>query len=148
MAINKHKVYIDTSTSGLIIIVDHNLSGTPIVTLTDYDTSQEVYVSFYDPRLSEVKVLDSNSIQFTFASTFKGYAYFYQIEVDTPSALDRLTTLEEKYIELLQSMDLLTNKDQWIQMNTLFQRQIDALDAQTQALQNQVNLLADDVDKL
>jgi len=148
MATQKHKVYIDTTTTGLASIIEHNLSTTPLIFITDYETGQEVYVSFYDPRLSEVKVLDKDNVQITFASSFKGYIYFYKISVDSPSNQDRLTALEEKYIELLESTGNFTNKDQWIQMNTLMSKQLEVLESQVRILQNQVNLISDTVDKL
>jgi len=148
MSLKKHKIFIDTASAGLVSIVEHNLCGTPLVTLTDYDSGQEVYTSLYDPRVAELKVLDKDNVQISFASSFKGYLYLHVLEIDAFTPEERIKLLEEKYLSLLQGMDTLTNKDQWIQMNNLLSQQTDTLENRVHALETTLQFLTDTVGNL
>ncbi len=149
MAVKKAIKYLDTIASGLIIIFEHNLNGTPYTpTLYELDAGKKVYVSIFDPRISEIKTLDDNNIQFTFASTFQGYAELFLSTAEEPTDHDRIIALEEKYLEQFDLIEAKVSKDQWIQMNTLFESQVSSLQDQIDALQSQVNLLSSDVEAL
>lgn len=148
MSSAKYVQYIDTNVSGLVVQVEHNLGGTPLIGLTDYTSGSEVFVSFYDPRIAEIKVLDDNTVQLTFSSAFEGYAIFHHIINDQYSLEDRVKVLEDKYIQLLQTMSNFATKAQWSQMNTLLSKQIELLNSKVDTLQNQVDLLSDAVDSL
>lgn len=148
MAITKSRTFLDTTASGLVIIIEHNLGGTPDLFFTEWTGSQETYVSLFDPRIAEVKTLDSDRIQVTFASAFSGYLELLLVEVDNPSDHARLLALEEKYLKQIALIEDKVSKDQWIQMNTLLSSQITSLQAQIVDLQSQINLLSSDVEAL
>lgn len=148
MAFKKSRTYLDTDASGLVIIVEHNSGGTPDVFLTEWDGSNEVYVSLMDARIAEIKVLDKDNVQFTFASTFKGYAELVYFESESPSQLDRIVSLEDKYLKQFELIEDKVSKSQWTQMNTLLSAQIEGLQGQVANLQSQINSLKSDVDAL
>lgn len=148
MAIKKERVYIDTSVTGLVSLVQHNLGGVPDLFITDYDTGVQKYVSLMDARIAEIKVIDKDTTQLSFASLFTGYVEFLFVEVDKPNDHDRLIELESKYFEQLNLIEDKVSKSQWIQMNTLFSSQIETLQNQIIDLQSQINLLKADVEAL
>lgn len=145
MAVTKSRTYLNTSISGLVIIIEHNLSGTPDLFFTEIDGANEKYVSLMDARIAEVKTLDSDNIQVTFASAFEGFLELLLVEVDNPSDHERLLGLEERYVNQVALLEDKVSKDQWIQMNTLLSSQIEDLQGQINDLQSQVNTLSADV---
>jgi hypothetical protein len=148
MAISKTKVFLDTDVSGLVIPVVHNLGGTPVPVFTELDSGNEVYVPLMDARISEIKTLDVNTVQCTFASTFAGYLELLLVVVDNPSDHQRLLDLEDKYVNQLALTEDKVSKSQWTQMNTLLNAQIESLQTQAASLQSQINLLQSEVDAL
>jgi len=148
MAVTKSRTYVDTSTSGLIIVVEHNLDGTPDLFLTELDSGKEKYVSLYDPRISEIKTLDSDNIQLTFAAPFAGYLELMLVEVDDPSVNERLLALEERYLSMIATIEGRASKDQWIQMNTLIEGQISSLQSQIDNLASELALVRADLNAL
>lgn len=148
MAATIARTYVDTNTSGLVIVVEHNLDGTPDLFLTELDAGKEKYVSLYDPRISEIKTLDSDNLQLTFASSFAGYVNLTLVQPDIPSVQERLGDLEDRYLKMIALIEDKVSKDQWIQMNTLFEAQISSLQTQIDTLNSQVSLLRSDVDAL
>ena len=148
MAITKSRTYLDTTVSGLIIVVEHNLGGTPDLFLTELDAGKEKYVSLYDPRISEIKALDANNTQLTFSSAFAGYLELLLVEVDDPSDGERLNSLEDRYLKMIALIESKASLDQVAQLNTLTQGQITSLQTQIDDLSSQVSLLRSDVDAL
>jgi len=148
MAVTKSRTYLDTGVSGLVIVVEHNLGGTPDLFLTELDAGKEKYVSLYDPRISEIKALDANNTQLTFASAFAGFLELLLVEVDDPSVQERLTSLEDRYLKMISLIESKMSIDQWGQLNTLTEGQITSLQTQIDALSSQVSLLRSDVDAL
>jgi hypothetical protein len=148
MAIYKSRTYLNTSITGLVNIVEHNLGGVPDLFFTEWDGSNEVYVSLMDARIAEVKVLDKDTVQATFAAPFQGYLELLFVEVDNPSDHQRLLNLESKYSKVINLIEDKVSKDQWIQMNTLFSNQITSLQEQVNDLQSQINTLQTDFDSL
>ena len=148
MSTSKQTTYINTAISGLVIPVEHNLEGTPGLTLTEIVAGKEVYVSLMDARIGEIKTLDKNHIQLTFASAFNGYLTMFLIEIDSPNYQERLIDLEGKYISQLALIEGKVGRDQWIQMNTLLSAQNEDLQNQIEDLQSQINLLKATVEAL
>lgn len=148
MAITKSRTYLDTSASGLIFVVEHNLGGVPDLFFTELVAGQQVYVSLMDARIAEVKSLDEDNIQVTFAASFAGYLELLLVEVDDPSDHERLLGLEERYVNQVALLEDKVSKSQWIQMNNLFSAQIEGLQGQVADLQSQINILEADVSTL
>ena len=145
MAVKPSQTYVDTSVSGLVIIVEHNLGGTPDIFITELDAGRHKYVSLYDPRISEIKTLDENSVQLTFASTFAGYIHLNVIEADIPSVQERIAKLEDRYLKLLALIEDKVSSTQWDQINTLTQSQIKSISSQASTLRTDLELLKTDV---
>lgn len=148
MAIKKAEAFLDTNIAGLVIIVEHNLDNIPDIFLTELVLGQQLYVSLMDARIAEIKVLDSDRIQITFASAFIGFIEMLSVDVDNPSDHDRIIRLEQDSVNKLELIESKTSKDQWIQMNTLLSSQITTLQDQVVDLQSQINLLRADLDAL
>lgn len=141
MSIKKHSAFIDTNTLGSIIVIEHNLGGTPLVQLTDYTSGQEVLISLYDSRIGQIKVLNENNLQVTFAGAFRGYIYLYQVDIDNPSDHDRIVHLEERLVSLYGALNKMANRDQWSQMNTYFSQQIADVKTSIEDIRNRVTLI-------
>ena len=148
MAIYKSRTYLNTAVTGLVNVIEHNLGGTPDVFITEWNGTHEVYVSLMDARIAEIKVLDKDTVQITFASAFQGYLELLMVEVDNPSDHQRLLNLESKYTKQINLIEDKVSKTQWIQMNTLLSNQIQSLQEQIADLQSQINTLRTDVDAL
>lgn len=148
MAVTKDKTFVNTAVSGLVIPVEHNLGGTPNLMITELVAGNEVYVSLLDARIAEVKTLDTNIIQVTFASAFEGFIDLHLVTADNPSLHQRVLDLEDRYLSLIPLIESKVSVDQWTQLNNLTQAQIASLQTQINDLSSQLNLLESDVEAL
>lgn len=147
--INRVSTYIDTSVTGSVVQIQHNLHGMVYPYFYTVDTSgYKTAVSLFDSRIAEAKTLDDDTFQVTFASSFEGFLDLLYFDIKTPSQGKRITALE---LETEAIRDLLTgyaNLLQWKQMNTYLEKQIKDQGKLIADLQAQVNTLAKDVSEL
>jgi len=132
------KTFIDTGISGLVNLVNHNLNGTPDIFITEVVAGNEVYVPLMDSRIAEVKNLDPNNFQITFASLFAGYIYFNVIVGDNPSDHNRLLAIEKSYTAQMLLIQSKVAHNQWVAINNLRDQQMKTLQTQIEDLKVRV----------
>lgn len=146
--VRKNSTYVDTNVSGLVVQISHNMNGTAYPSIYELDGGAKVFLSLFDPRIAEVKDLDDDTTQVTFASAFAGYIDLVVFDVSVPSAEDRVKSLEDKYNDLLAMFNKYVTKSTSTQMNNYFDSKIKDLEAKDEDLQTQINTLRTDVDAL
>lgn len=144
--IRRVQTYIDTNTDGLVVQIEHNMNGMVYPEIYTVDLSgAKVFVSLYDPRLAEVKALDANNFQITFASTFAGYLDLLYFDVSVPSESDRITILEKELVKTNDRQTKYTTLTQWKQMNTYNEKKFKDLETDIAELKTLYNQLAQQV---
>lgn len=148
MTAKRQKTYINTNIAGQVIQIEHNLDGTPDIFFTELIGNTEFYISLLDPRIAEIKTLDKNRVQVTFANNFVGYVTLDIVHSDFPSDHERILELEEKYINQFNLIEDKVSKDQWTQMNNLFEANIKALNERIDSLESYVQVIKTELDAL
>ena len=139
MSIRITKTYIDTSISGLVKLIPHNLTGSPAIFFTDIIGGDEGYVPLMDARIAEAKALDPDNFQVTFSSAFAGFLYLQVVEVDTPTDHTRLLDLEDRYVKQVGLIESKVSHNQWTALNALKDAQIKTLQTQIDDLKARVS---------
>jgi hypothetical protein len=146
----KHEEYIDTSSEGNIILVEHNLNTLmPLVALYQpANLSDLKAVSLYDSRISSVESRGPNVTMITFSSAFEGYVQLVDIQNVRTSIIDRIAHLEEVTSLLIQQQKMLTNASQWRQMNTHFESLIVNINNKLVSVDAEISKLKSDIESL
>lgn len=146
--IKRKSTYIDTSLTGLVVLITHNLSGTAYPELYTLDAGHKVFISLYDPRIAEFKNLDDDNVQITFASPFAGYLDVIVYDLSTPSVQDRVVDLEKKYNDMSLNFTKFTPLSSWKQMNNYseskhkdIQTEIDDIKVQMETIRQEIDAL-------
>lgn len=146
----KHEEYIDTSSEGNVILVEHNLNTLmPLVALYQPANLSDLRaVSLYDSRIGSVESRGPNVTMLTFNSAFEGYVQLVDIQNVRTSIVDRIAHLEEITSLLLQQQKQLTNASQWRQMNTHFESMIVSINNKLAAVDVEISKLKSDIESL
>ena len=145
---DRSQTYIDTNTDGLVVQIQHNLGQMVYPWLWELDSGAKVFVPLFDSRIAELKALDDNVFQVTFASAYEGYLDLIAYDLSTPSVESRLAKVEEDLLKLKNEIVLYTTQSKWKQMNTFQEGRIDAIKSDLDTLETLYQDLRADVDAL
>jgi hypothetical protein len=147
--IRRTTTFIDTDELGLVVQIQHNQNDTVYPTVYETDGSgHNLYLSLFDSRIAEVKALDPNVFQITFASSFAGFLDLLSFDVKSPSLTSRIIKLETVINDLPETLDKYANVVQWKQMNAYTDKQIKDLKKELTDIRSLYNSLAKEVSEL